>query len=55
MGEIKEKIKIFVNEANVAHIFREKIKVKVLKITETLIQAIQKLISLIKIFLKISP
>jgi len=37
MKKIKEKIKIFVNEANATYIFREKIKAKVLKIAKTLI------------------
>jgi len=37
MEKVKERVKIFVNETNVIYIFREKVKIKALKITETLI------------------
>jgi len=37
MGEVKERVKIFVNEADAAYILREKMKVKALKIAEALI------------------
>jgi len=46
---------MLVGEANAVYIFREKMEIKALKITEALIQAIQKLIFLIKISLRISP
>jgi len=55
MGKIKERIKMFVDETDAVYMFREKIKVKALKIAKALIQAMQKLISLIKIFPKINP
>jgi len=37
MGKIKERVKIFVDETDVIYIFREKIKIKVLRIAEALI------------------
>jgi len=40
MEKVKKKVKMLVGETDAAYIFREKIKVKALKITETLIQAI---------------
>jgi len=37
MGKVKERVKIFVGETDVTYIFREKIKIKILKITKALI------------------
>jgi len=37
MGKIKERVKMFIGETNAVHIFREKIKIKALRIAKTLI------------------
>jgi len=37
MEKIKERVKMLINEADAIYIFREKIKIKVLRITKTLI------------------
>jgi len=55
MGKVRKRVKMLVGEADAAYVLRERVEVKALRIAEALIQAIQELIFLTKIFPRISP
>jgi len=55
MGEVRKRVKMLVGEADAVYMFRERMEAEALRIAEALIQAIQKLVPLAKIFPRISP
>jgi len=55
MGEVRERVKMLVGEADAAHVLREGVEAEALRIAEALIQAMQELVPLAKISPRMSP